>query len=196
MTTSTREPNAILDPTGRTSVLAPGAPAPAGTDRPAGQLAPRRTDLTGLRVGLLENTKHNAALLLDELGALLEAEHGARVTRRATKQVFAMPVADEVVTEFAGDCDVVITAVGDCGSCSASAVADGIRFEQAGLPAAVVCSQAFVATADAMAELRGAPGYRYATTAHPVAVLTPQQVAERAKHLLPDVVGLLTGERA
>jgi hypothetical protein len=184
-------PNAILDPTGRTAVL-----AAAGAGRPAGRLAPRRSELTGLRVGLLENTKHNAALLLDELGALLEAEHGARVTRRATKQVFAMPVSDEVVAEFAGNCDVVITAIGDCGSCSASAVADGIRFEQAGLPAAVVCSEAFVATADAMAELRGATGYRYATTAHPVAVLSPPQVAERAKHLLPEVVGLLTGERA
>ena len=37
---------------------------------------------------------------------------------------------------------------------------------------AAICSDAFGVTADAMAELRGAPGYRYATTPHPVAVLT------------------------
>ncbi|HYH29819.1 MAG TPA: hypothetical protein VD903_05485, partial [Pseudonocardia sp.] len=59
--------------------------------------------------------------------------------------------------------------------------------------AAVICSDAFVATADAMAALRGAPGYRYLTTAHPVAILTPEQVRERAAQLVPGVVALLTG---
>ena len=61
---------------------------------------------------------------------------------------------------MATGCDVIITGIGDCGSCSASAVADGIAFEAAGLPAAAICSDAFGVTADAMAELRGAPGYR------------------------------------
>lgn len=181
-------PNAILDPTGRT---------PSTADRPsAAVLARRGADLAGARVGLLENTKHNAALLLTGLGEALVAEHAAAgVTLLRTKTAFAQPVGDDVVAEYARECDVVLTGVGDCGSCSASAVADGVLFEQAGLPAAVICSDAFVATADAMAELRGAPGYRYLTTEHPVAILTPQQVAERAKRLLPGVVALLTGER-
>ena len=94
--------------------------------------------------------------------------------------------------EMAASCDVIITGIGDCGSCSASAVADGIVFEAAGLPAAAICSDAFRVTADAMAGLRGAPGYRYATTPHPVAVLTPDQVKERAAQVLGDVVSLLT----
>jgi hypothetical protein len=58
----------------------------------------------------------------------------------------------------------------------------------------VICSDAFAATADAMAELRGDPGYRYVTTAHPVAILTPDQVRQRARDVLPEVVALLTGE--
>jgi hypothetical protein len=178
-------PNAILDPTGRATAATPAA---QGAPR-----APRRPDLTGARVGLLENTKQNAALLLEELGKLLVAEHGAAaVTLMRTKQAFALPAPAELVAEYAQACDVVITGVGDCGSCSASAVADGVLFEAAGLPAAVICSDAFVTTADAMAELRGAPGYEYVTTEHPVAVLTPQQVQERAKHVLPGVVALLT----
>jgi hypothetical protein len=177
-------PNAILDPTG----AAPGPRAPAGAPRAA-----RRPDLTGARIGLLENTKHNADRLLDELGALLVAEHGAAaVVLRRTKQAFALPAPDDLVAEFVRDCDVVITGVGDCGSCSASAIADGVVFEAAGLPAAVVCSDAFVTTADAMAALRGAPRYAYATTAHPVAVLTPEQVADRAEQLVAEVVALLT----
>ena len=178
-------PNAILDPTGRTPVPRATTGAPK---------AARRADLTGARIGLLENTKHNAELMLDEIAARLVAEHGAAgVVLRRTKHVFALPAPDELVAEFVDGCDVVITGVGDCGSCSASAVADGVVFEAAGLPAAVICSDAFVATADAMAELRGAPGYAYATTAHPVAVLDPAQVAQRAERLVADVVALLAG---
>ncbi len=182
-------PHAILDPTGR-------GPAAAGTPA-AAPLAPRRPDLTGVRVGLLENTKQNAALLLTAVGELLVAGHGAaEVTLVRTKVAFAQPAPDELVAEYARGCDVVVTGVGDCGSCSASAVADGVLFEAAGLPAAVICSDAFVATADAMAALRGAPGYRYVTTAHPVAVLTPEQVRQRAEQVVPGVVALLTGSRS
>jgi len=177
-------PNAILDPTGRA-----GAPRA----RSAGlTLAARRPDLSGQRVGLMDNTKHNAALLLAEIGGLLAAEHGVTVTLEATKADFAAPAPADLVVRYREACDVVITGVGDCGSCSASAVADGIGFEQAGVPAAVICSDAFVVTADAMAELRGAPGYHYIRTAHPVAVLTTEQVRQRAKQLLPEVVAALT----
>jgi hypothetical protein len=181
-------PNAILDPTGRagtaTAASAPGL-----------ELARRRADLAGTRVGLMDNTKHNAALLLAEIGKLLATEHGAAVTIEATKPNFAAPAPADLVDRYRAACDVVITGVGDCGSCSASAVADGIVFEQAGLPAVVICSDAFGVTADAMADLRGAPGYRYVRTAHPVAVLTTEQVRQRAKQLLPEVVALLTSRQ-
>ncbi|MGH3317998.1 MAG: UGSC family (seleno)protein [Nocardioidaceae bacterium] len=43
-----------------------------------------------------------------------------------------------------------------------------------------------------MADLQGAPGYRYATTAHPVASLDPAGVRARAATLVPRVVALLT----
>lgn len=177
-------PNAILDPTGR----AGAAKAPS----PGLALAPRQPDLSGLRLGLMDNTKHNAALLLAEIGKLLAAGHGVIITVEATKANFAAPAPPELVEQYRGACDVVITGVGDCGSCSASAVADGIGFEQAGLPAAVICSDAFVVTADAMADLRGAPGYHYIRTPHPVAVLTTDQVRQRARQLLPEVVAALT----
>jgi hypothetical protein len=55
----------------------------------------------------------------------------------------------------------------------------------------VICSEAFITTADAMAEVRGAPGYRYLTTPHPVAGLTPEQVRERAETIADAVAGLL-----
>jgi hypothetical protein len=174
-------PYPILDPTGTTATR---------TTRPP--RAPRRRDLRGATVGLLVNTKQNAAPFLDEVGRLLVAEHGAVGTMARTKVNFAAPAPDDLVKEMTTDCDVIITGIGDCGSCSASAVADGIAFEAAGLPAAAICSDAFRVTADAMADLRGVPGYRYATTPHPVAVLTPDQVKQRAAQVLDDVMNLLT----
>jgi hypothetical protein len=55
----------------------------------------------------------------------------------------------------------------------------------------VICSDAFIATADAMAEVQGAPGYRYLTTPHPVAGLTPDQVRERAESVAAAVAAML-----
>jgi hypothetical protein len=114
------------------------------------------------------------------------------VTIAETKPNFAAPAPADLVERFRRDCDVVVTGVGDCGSCSASAVADGIVFERAGVPTAVICSDAFAVTASAMAELRGAPGYPYLLTEHPVAVLDADQVRQRAKRLAPEVLAMLT----
>jgi hypothetical protein len=177
-------PYPILDPTGATTTAA----------KPRPPRARRRQNLTGATVGLLVNTKQNAAPFLDEVGRLLIEQHGARAAVARTKVNFAAPAPEDLVKEMAASCDVIITGIGDCGSCSASAVADGIVFEAAGLPTAAICSDAFKVTADAMADLRGAPGYRYATTPHPVAVLTPDQVKQRAAQVLGDVVTLLTDE--
>lgn len=180
----------VLDPTGR-STSSGAVRAPDAT------LAPRRADLTGVRLGLLENTKHNAALLLDELAGRLEREHGAVAVLRRTKTAFALPMPAELREEFLAGCDAVLVGVGDCGSCSASAVADGIAFERAGLPAAVICSDAFGVTASSMAAVQGAPDYAFLTTAHPVAILDRDAVTERAGQLLPGVVAMITaGGRA
>jgi hypothetical protein len=176
----------ILDPTGTTTTRIGGA-----------ALAPRRADLAGVRLGLLENTKHNAALLLDELAELIQEQHGAAATvLRRTKTAFALPLPEETLAELVRECDVVLTGVGDCGSCSASAVADGIALERAGVPAAVICSDAFTATASGMAEVQGAPDYHYLTTAHPVAILDPDAVRARARQLLPEVVATVTAAGA
>ncbi|MBV9854297.1 MAG: hypothetical protein JOY82_07180 [Streptosporangiaceae bacterium] len=174
-------PNVILDPTGQVQAAKSAPPR-----------APRRASLRGARVGLLVNTKQNAAPFLDEVGRLLVERYGASGVLARTKTNFAQPAPEELIKEMQAGCDVIVTGIGDCGSCSASAVADGVAFETAGTPAAAICSDAFGVTADAMAELRGAPGYAYATTPHPVAVLTPEQVRERAARVLGDVVALLT----
>lgn len=179
-------PNAILDPTGSATATTTAA------DRPAAPRAPRRASLRGARVGLLINTKQNAAPFLQEVGRLLVERYGVSSVTERTKRNFAVAEPEEVIKEMAAAADVIVTGVGDCGSCSAAAAADGVASEAAGLPTAVIVTDAFRATTEAMAQLRGAPGFPYATTEHPVAVLGEDQVKERAARVLGDVVALLT----
>jgi hypothetical protein len=43
-----------------------------------------------------------------------------------------------------------------------------------------------------MAELQGAPGYRYVTTPHPVAILSADEVRQRAESVVAEIVSLVT----
>lgn len=176
----------ILDPTGR-----------GPQTKEAAVLAGRPASLSGARIGLLDNTKHNALLFLQAVGELLVAEHGAAsVGIVETKQNFSIPVDEEIISRYRQASDVVVTGVGDCGSCSAAAVADGINFERAGLPAAVVLTDAFDVTGRTMAGVQGAPDYEWIRTEHPMAVLTEDEVRARARKLLPRIVATLTGTGA
>ena len=72
---------------------------------------------------------------------------------------------------------------------------DAIGFEKVGIPAAVVITEPFVATAEAMARLAGMPGYPYAVLPHPVGSLGPGEVAGRADSIVERIAMLLTGGR-
>ena len=155
-------------------------------------LADRPESLSGLRLGLLANTKRNAEQFLDEVGKLLVDRHGVTTVLARKKPDITNTAPEPILDDLRAECDIVVVGVGDCGSCSASAVADGIILEQADVPAVVVCTDAFTASADAMAGLRGAPGYRYLTIPHPMANLTPDGVRDRAAAAVPGIVEMLT----
>ncbi|HXZ64050.1 MAG TPA: UGSC family (seleno)protein [Streptosporangiaceae bacterium] len=155
-------------------------------------LAPRPERLAGLRLGLLANTKRNAEQFLADVGRELADRYGIVPVVSVRKPNIVETAPAELMAELTEQCDIVVAGVGDCGSCSASAVADGILLEQAGIPAAVIVSDAFTVSADAMAGLRNAPGYTYVTTPHPVANLTAEGVQARAAQAVPAIVALLT----
>jgi hypothetical protein len=173
----------IMDPTA-------GPAEAAGAPRPA--LAGRPSSLSGLRLGLLANTKRNAEQFLADVGAELARSHGVTSVLATKKPNIVETAPAEIMAQLTAQCDVVVVGVGDCGSCSASAVADGILLEQAGVPAAVIISDAFTVSASAMADLRGAHGYRYLTTPHPVANLTGDGVQARAGQIVPAIIEMLT----
>jgi hypothetical protein len=175
--------DSVIDPT-----LGPAQDA----ERAPTALADRPESLSGLRLGLLANIKRNAEPFLAAVGHLLAEQHGVAEVLARKKPDITNTAPEEILDDLRAGCDIVVVGVGDCGSCSASAVADGIILEQSGLPAAVVCTDAFTASADAMAALRGVPGYRYLTIPHPMANLAPDGVRERAAKAVPQIVGMLT----
>jgi hypothetical protein len=76
-------------------------------------LAPRVAGLEGLRLGVLDNTKWNANKLLRRMSAALEREHGLASVRYLRKESFSKVAAPAILDELAGNCDVVLTAIGD-----------------------------------------------------------------------------------
>jgi hypothetical protein len=75
--------------------------------------APRLTDLRSRRVGLLDNSKHNADKLLDAVVALLETQYGFSDVVRHRKPSASKPVAPEVIEQLSKACDWVLVGVGD-----------------------------------------------------------------------------------
>jgi hypothetical protein len=72
-------------------------------------------------------------------------------------------------------------------------VLDAIAFEKRGIPAAVVITEPFVATALAMARLAGMPDYPVAVIPHPVGSLGAAEVAARADLIVARIEELLLG---
>jgi len=74
---------AILDPTGQSEQVR------------AATLTPRVHDLAGIRLGLLENGKPNAALVLQTLAAQLRTQHRLGEVTTYSKSYFGTPVEED-----------------------------------------------------------------------------------------------------
>lgn len=59
---------------------------------------------------------------------------------------------------------------------------DGITIEQYGVPVAVICTEPFAVTAQAMAHLKGIRDFPFITIPHPIGNLSTQELKERAQH--------------
>ena len=68
---------------------------------------------------------------------------------------------------------------------------DGITFESSDVPTAVICTEPFVTSADAMAKLGGIPDYPYVVLPHPLGSLDEAGIREKAAQAAPDVLRIL-----
>jgi hypothetical protein len=94
-----REP--LLDPTGH------------GEDAADNKLTPRLRRLSGLRVGLLNNTKPNASVLLTEVANELSRGWGVDSSSMYVKGYFGTPVEESVIQRILKNCDFVVAGIGD-----------------------------------------------------------------------------------
>jgi hypothetical protein len=95
--------SAILDPTGL-----------SGKNTKVGlTLAPRRGDLSGVAVGLLENGKQNASLFLTEVADILRQRYGAGAAKMRRKENFAAPAPPELIDALSAESDLVVIGIGD-----------------------------------------------------------------------------------
>ncbi len=73
-------------------------------------------------------------------------------------------------------------------------MADGILLERAGVPTVSICTDAFTVPARAMAKAYGLPGFEFVTVPHPIASLSVEQIRERVRALMPDLLRILGQE--
>lgn len=90
----------ILDPIG-------------GSEATAGALAPRPTSLRGAIIGVLDNSKPNARVLLQGVARALAEKVGARDVKVWRKPGASIGATSLVLDEIAAQCGAVLTASAD-----------------------------------------------------------------------------------
>lgn len=95
--------SAILDPTGLS-----GKTTTVGLT-----LAPRRADLSGVTIGLLENGKQNASRFLEDVADILRERYGAGEAKLRRKENFAAPAPAELIDQLSSESDLVVIGIGD-----------------------------------------------------------------------------------
>lgn len=75
--------------------------------------APRPKSLKGLRIGLVDNSKHNSDQLLLRIAAILEKEHGAKTHLIRRKKSAGAAPHPEMIEELKANTDVIVAGVGD-----------------------------------------------------------------------------------
>jgi hypothetical protein len=142
--------------------------------QPKASLATPPAALGGLRIGVLDNGKPNAALVMTRVAESLAKRVDATVSLVTKKGPqgrsanAAIPCAPDIFERVVNEADIVITGTADCGSCTAYSVFDAIELEKVGKPAIVVTTTQFATIAETMSEHFGLPDTRRLVLPHPI----------------------------
>ena len=84
----------------------------AGGNRAKIALAPRPMDLAGKVVGLLDNTKEQADVILATIGEVLRERYGVAKVVIRRKEAFSRPATEALLNEMAKEVQVAAAALG------------------------------------------------------------------------------------
>ena len=84
----------------------------AGGGKETVPLAPRPANLSGKVVGLLDNTKEQADIILQTIGEALCERYGVEKVIIRRKEHYSKPAAEEMIDEMANQVDVAIAGLG------------------------------------------------------------------------------------
>jgi hypothetical protein len=146
-------------------------------------VAPRKTKLDGLRLGVLDNSKWNANKLLRGASAALGEEIKFAAVNYYVKQSFSKDAAAELIEQIARENDIVLTAIGDCGSCCSCCIRDSVALERLGIPAAAIITTEFVTETELTLRALGMPDLEPVVIDHPVSSITQDEVDARVRQI-------------
>ena len=152
-------------------------------DTVAAPIAPRPKALNGLRFGVLDNSKWNANKLLRGASTELGKTIAFKDVRYYVKHSFSIEAAPELIADIARRSDIVLTGIGDCGSCTSCCVRDAIALERIGIPTAAIVTTEFVQEAELQRSALGMDGLRPVVIRHPVSSITDPELAERVRQI-------------
>lgn len=175
------------------TVLDPVQPALAFDESNALKPAPRLDTLNGKVLGLWNNDKTNARLLLELIREELEKHYSFTVLRGVYDPGNLMP--EDGWGEI-DKCDAVLLANGDCGACSTSGIVNAIELEKRGIPTMLTATPPFTEAVRTSAELRGMPAIKWAIVDHPIASLNEDELRERAIESARQFVALMLASAA
>jgi hypothetical protein len=84
----------------------------AGGKRPRITLAPRPIDLAGKVVGMIDNSKEQADVILAAAGEVLQSRHGAAKVIILRKEHYSKPAPAAMIDELAREVQVAVAALG------------------------------------------------------------------------------------
>jgi hypothetical protein len=162
-------------------------------DLAATPLAPRKPTLEGLRLGVLDNAKWNANKLLRGASAALGADIAFAAVNYYVKHSFSKDAAPELIAQIARDNDIVLTAIGDCGSCCSCCIRDAVALEKLGVPAAAIITTEFVRETQLTRQAIGMPDFEPVVIDHPVSSITSEEIDARVRQIRERAERVWTG---
>jgi hypothetical protein len=146
-------------------------------------VSPRRKSLGKLRLGILDNSKWNANKLLRGATAALGEDIEFAAVNYYVKESFSKDAAPELIEKIAAENDIVLTAIGDCGSCCSACVRDSIALEKLGIPSAVIITTEFARETVLTRQALGMQSLEPVVITHPVSSITQEEVAQRVTQI-------------